>query len=132
MKQATPQINPAVLDTQAHPAVLKRIIFFAPHSVQLAFRATSRTAKAQADQHLFEHVVIVEWGAMSYLIPHLCELFALVSPAGHKLPGKPMVGSSKGWERRLAPTLILDSTIRTPFSSGRRWCSRPARECSAA
>lgn len=115
MKQVVLHSDSAVLDAQAHPAVLKRIIFLAPHSVKLAFRSTSRTAKGLADQELFEHVVVVQWGSMSYLNPDPSSLYALVSPDGHKLPGKPMLASNKAWERRLAQTLIIDSTVRSPY-----------------
>lgn len=104
-----------VLDAQGHPEILKQIIYFCPHPAKLSFRLTSRIAQAVTDHQLFAHVVINQWGELSFPDRPPSPLFALVTPTGHKLPCKPMVASNKAWERRLAPTRILDSTVRTPF-----------------
>lgn len=104
----------AVLDTAAHAAVLVRIVALAPHGVRLALRGASRTAKGLADDQLFAHVVVVQWGSARCYDRDSTALFALRTPAGDTLPGKPMAAANPRWKRRLAHTRIMDSTVRLP------------------
>ncbi|BEI94743.1 uncharacterized protein CcaverHIS019_0703240 [Cutaneotrichosporon cavernicola] len=103
-----------VLDTTAHPSILKRLIALAPHDVKLTFREVSRTARGLADDILFGHVVVAQWGSATCYDKGRTSLFALLTPAGDKLPGKPMSSDNKHWKRRLAHTDIMDSTVRLP------------------
>ncbi|KLT40114.1 hypothetical protein CC85DRAFT_287823, partial [Cutaneotrichosporon oleaginosum] len=111
-----PALDPAVctLDTKAHPAILKRLIALSPHAGKLAFRAASRTSRDLADAALFAHAVIVQWGSAGCYAKPPTSLFALLSPAGDVLPGKPLAANNAAWARRLAHTRVLDSTVRLP------------------
>jgi hypothetical protein len=102
------------LDTATHPTILRRLIALAPHDVKIAFRGASRTAKGLADDALFSHVVVVQWGSAVCYDKDRTSLFALLTPGGDKLPGKPMAAENPGWKRRLAHTIIMDSMVRLP------------------